>query len=308
MAHLGNVTLLANPAAQNGNGMKHAQHAYELLKGKLGEDNVSLVLTARPKQAVDLASQLGGLCDTLVVLGGDGIIHEAVNGLMRIPREERPLLGLLPAGSGNDYAKSLGISFKVPQALNQLLEGTERVVDVGLCNGEYFTETLSFGLDAAIALDTMDRRKKTGAKGTRLYLEAGLNQLLNHLDTHSFEFEYVDSQGVAHRREGKSHIFAIQNGPTYGGGFKVAPDARLEDGLLDVCIAHAPLSVAKATGIFLLAKEGKHTGFKCIESFRCSSMKVKFSAAPPSQIDGEQLEGCEFDVSVQHEALRVVIA
>lgn len=308
MENLGNITLLANPAAQNGSGMKHAQLAYKLLQAKADQESVSLVLTARPLHAIELAEQLGPLCDTLVVLGGDGIIHEAVNGLMRIPQESRPRLGIIPAGSGNDYAASLGITDKIPQAIEQLFSGTEARVDLGCCNGEYFTETLSFGLDAAIAIDTMERRKKKGARGTRLYLEAGLNQLMNHLDTHEYTLEFTDEQGRTHSAQGASHIFAIQNGPTYGGGFKVCPTAQLDDNLLDVCIAHAPLSVPKATGIFLMAKEGKHTGFKCIEMFRVRSLKVQFTPEPPAQLDGEILEGSQFDVSLVHEALRVIRA
>ena len=79
--------------------------------------------------------------------------------LMHIEQEQRPRLGIIPVGTGNDYARTLSIPLDGPEAaLQSLLAGQERALDVGLCNDEYFVETLSFGLDAAIALDTSARQ------------------------------------------------------------------------------------------------------------------------------------------------------
>ncbi len=74
------------------------------------------------------------------------------------------MLGVIPVGSGNDYAATLGMSGKVDRAVRQILDGEAGLVDVGCVNGSYFVETLSFGFDAAIALDTVERRKKTGGR------------------------------------------------------------------------------------------------------------------------------------------------
>ena len=308
MHSLGNIAFIANPASQNGKGAQSAAFAQERLESLVGAENVQVQLTQHARHATALAEQWGPRCDTLVVLGGDGIVHEAVNGLMRLPQEKRPVLGVIPVGSGNDYAASLGLSFKMEEAIAQLMCGRALQVDIGCCNGEYFTETLSFGFDAAIALDTMERRKRTGHKGTRLYLESGLDQLMHHLDSNAYRMEYVDAQGQWQKAQGSSHIFAVQMGRTYGGGFKICPKAKLDDGLLDICIAHARLSMPKATGIFLLAKDGHHTGFKCIESFQAQSITVEFDESPAVQIDGEPFPNTRFEVTLVPQALQVLTA
>ena len=106
---------------------------------------------------------------------------------------------------------------------------------------------------------------------------------------------------------GESFTFAVQVGPTYGGGFRICPDARIDDGLLDVCIAHPPFGVARAVFVFLLAKGGRHTGFRQIELRRARTLSVRFDAPPPVQIDGEPLEAAEYAIDVVPRALGVLV-
>lgn len=303
--HMGKVLLLANPAAQRGNGAQLAQVAYGLLVEWLGGDGVDLVLTQRPGHAAEIAAQAATeRYSTLIALGGDGLVHESVNGLMRLPKEERPVFGLVPAGSGNDYAKTLGMSECVPDAIVQFLDARERVFDVGCCNGEYFAETLSFGLDAAIALDTVERRERTGQQGVRLYLASGIDQLLHHLDEYRFSATFDGSRALA----GTALMFAVQNGPTYGGGFLICPEADPTDGLLDVCYAEAPMSVPVATYKFLRAKNGKHVKYKGIRFERAARLELRFETQPPCQIDGEPLVADSYSISMKRGALRVLCA
>ena len=297
----GKILLVANPAAQNGNGAAAAERAAALLRAQRGEDAVVLVRTAGPRHASEIAERAEG-CSTVVALGGDGVIHEAANGIMRRAPEERPAFGIVPVGSGNDYARALGISTDVDEACAQLLAARALPTDVGRANGQWFVETLSFGLDAAIALDTMDRRVRTGRTGTVLYMEAGIDQLLHHLDERRYEASF---DGGAPER-GSSYAFAVQVGPFYGGGFEICPEALLDDGLLDACIAHPPLGTARAVYMFLRAKSGKHTGFKQIEMRRFRTLHVEFDEAPPAQIDGERIEARSFDVGVEPNALFVL--
>jgi len=183
---------------------------------------------------------------------------------------------------------------------------------LGCCNGEYFTETLSFGLDAAIALDTVERRKRTGEQGTILYLKSGIDQLLHHLDT--FEFEARLSGGVTGDDGdvrvigGSMHMFAVQVGPTYGGGFRICPDASITDGLLDICYAVAPMNVIEATVKFLSAKDAHHTRWKNILFEKASSLVLTFDRQPPCQIDGEPHIADSYHISAVPAALRVLIA
>ena len=298
---LGSILLVANPVARNGAGLRAAERAHELLCARFGQDAVSVALTQRSRHAVDIAAGAQAF-DTVVALGGDGLIHEVAGGLMRIEGERRPALGLIPVGSGNDYAASLGVSSKLPRAVEQLSAARERLADVGLVNGEPFLETVSFGLDAAIAIDTMERRKKTGRTGTMLYFSAGIDQMLHHLDERPYRMTLDGGRTFA----GSMYLLAVQNGRTYGGGFKVCPQAYLDDGIFDVCIAHPPLNALSATVLFALAKEGLHKGAKQIEFARASSVLLEFDEPLPAQVDGELLEGTRFEISVMPRALRVL--
>ena len=300
----GKVLLIANPAAQRGNGMEAARIANELLVEWLGAENVGFELTEGPGHAVELAASAPrDRFASVVALGGDGVAHEVANGLMRLSEDDRPRFGLIPVGSGNDYARTLDMSESVPDAVVQFLDAGEVAVDIGCCNGEYFVETLSFGLDAAIALDTMERRKRTGEQGTILYLKSGINQLLHHLDTYEVNAELDGDRAI----EGPVHLLTVQIGPTYGGGFRICPDADPTDGLFDVCYASAPMSIPEATFKFLRAKDAHHTKYKKIHFERAASLRIEFDRRPPCQIDGEPHIADSYEVSICHRALRVLV-
>ena len=182
---LGHILLIANPAAQSGAGAAAADKTAANLRAALGEDAVTVVRTAGPRHACAIAEGAQGV-RTVVALGGDGLIHEVVNGLMTRPAGDRPQLGVIPVGSGNDYARTLGVPEKVDRACDLLLSACPQPADVGRVNGSFFAETLSFGLDAAIALDTMERRKRTGRHGAALYMASGFDQLFHHLDQREY--------------------------------------------------------------------------------------------------------------------------
>lgn len=292
--------MIANPVAQSGRGLAAAQRVWKLLSDQLG-DSVSLAMTKSAHHAVDLAAGAANF-DTVVAIGGDGVIHEVSNGLMALPNDDRPKLGLVPVGSGNDYAHMLGVSSDLRTACGQLLSAEALDADVGLVNGTFYVETLSFGLDAAIALDTMDRRKRTGKSGTPLYMASGFDQLMHHLDSLSYTVQFDDEEPVS----GMSITFAVQLGKYYGGGFNICPDASLTDGLFDICIAHPPVGKLKAAVVFMMAKGGKHRKVKQIETRTASKVRIEFSEEPPAQVDGERIEGRVFDIDVVPHALRVL--
>ena len=173
----GQTLLIANPAAQNGRSASLIDKAAGYLRGKLPHGTFDVQPTHHAGHACEIAQAATGV-DTILVLGGDGIVHEAVNGLMGRAEDDRPTLGVIPVGSGNDLARTLHIPDDITTACDALLAADVQLSDVGRVNNEYFIETLSFGLDAAIALDTVERRKKTGKRGTMLYMESGFDQLL----------------------------------------------------------------------------------------------------------------------------------
>ncbi|HAM15146.1 MAG TPA: diacylglycerol kinase [Eggerthellaceae bacterium] len=299
----GNALIIANPAAQRGNGRRAALIARDLLGEWLGADRVSFELTKCPGHATDIAAYAPrSRFSSIVAIGGDGLVHEVVNGLMALPEAERPRFGLIPVGSGNDYARTLGMSECVPDAIVQFLDAPEVKMDIGCCNGEHFAETISFGLDAAIAIDTVQRRQRTGEQGTTLYLKSGIDQLLHHLETYKVNATLDDARTLGEA----VHLLTVQIGPTYGGGFRICPDADPTDGLFDVCYACAPMRVPEATFKFLRAKNAHHTRYKKIRFDRASKLHIEFDRRPPCQIDGEAFEADAYDITVAKQALTVL--
>lgn len=297
----GRTLLIANPAARNGDGAKATAVVVRQLKATLPAGMLGAVRTMQPRHAAKLASEAGGF-SAVLALGGDGIIHEVANGLMRIPEKSRPALGVIPVGSGNDYARTLGMAGVPEDACRQLSSACPRALDLGCANGEYFTETLSFGVDAAIALDTMERRQRAGKSSPLLYMRSGVDQLTHHLKELPYSASFDGAQ-----TEGQSITFAVQIGPTYGGGFRICPDARPDDGFFDICIAHPPAGVIRALHVFFRAKSGTHTRFKQIELRQAAHIRLTFDEAPPCQADGERMEARTFSIDICPHALNVLV-
>ena len=152
-------------------------------------------------------------------------------------------------------------------------------------------------------MGTVERRKHTTKTGGALYFEVGIDQLLHHLDTFRFQAKF-DDRAV----DGESILFAIQIGPTYGGGFKVCPEADPTDGIFDICYAQAPISLPRAILTFARAKNGKHVGTRGMCFDAAQTISLHFETEPPAQADGEKVTGTDFDICMHPSALRVFVA
>ena len=301
---LGRTLLIANPAAHSGKGAAGADFARRFLgsysSATLGYE---VRLTEGPGDAVGIAADATGF-DTVLALGGDGVIHEVVNGLMELPEPSRPQLGVIPLGSGNDFARTIDMPRNdVEGAFARLVRGRVREMEVGRVNGVHFMETLSFGLDAAIAIDTTARRAAdTSQEGEALFVTSGLKVLSRVHGGFPCVARFDDDEPV----ELSTLIFAVQVGPSYGGGFLVCPDADPCDGLLDVCYNVRKPLIPHLLALFGLARSGRHARSSVVRLRRFRHVSVDFANEPPCQVDGEQLTGTRFEIDVIPRALRVV--
>lgn len=301
---LGRTLVIANPAAHSGAGEKGARFAEEFLRSFSSATNgFEVVRTAGPKDAVAIASGAAGY-DSVVALGGDGVIHEVVNGLAQIDRAARPQLGVVPMGSGNDFARTLGMKRNdVEAALAQLVRGRVRSCELGRVNGVRFMQTLSFGLDAAIALDTTDKRAAgTDQEGEELFVRSALRILSGAKKGFPVRASFDGQEPL----DLASIIFAVQVGPTYGGGFKICPKADPTDGELDICYNVSLPPTPVLLGLLGLARFGKHTSSGVVTTTRCRHAELHFEQEPPCQVDGEKLCARDFVVDVETDALDVV--
>ena len=323
---LGRTLIIANPAAQSGYGEVIAGRLQRFLRMYFHDlGTFDLVRTERPWHAVELAAGARGF-DTVLALGGDGVIHEVANGLMQQAEATRPALGLLPVGSGNDYARTLGIDDWRGEHFDRLLLCERVRMDVGraqgFCDGadagggdgpdganpvgeftEYFLETCSFGLDAAIAHGTVELRRRTGLRGALLYGASGLDQF-------GLRFRHFPARVKLDGRDLgrlRALLFAMQIGPTYGSGFNVCPAADPRDGLLDICYAHGAIPRAVALPAFLSAKDGHHTRLPFIHMERARHVEIAFEQPDtPIQTDGERVWATRMTVECLPQALTVL--
>ena len=306
MAHspLGRTLLIANPAAHSGKGAAGADFARHFLGSfSSATRGYEIRLTEGPGDATEIAAEADGF-DTVLALGGDGVIHEVVNGLMRRPLVRRAQLGVIPLGSGNDYARTLGmVKNDVEGAFAQLVRGSARSMEVGCVNGVHFMQTLSFGLDAAIAIDTTARRAaNTSQEGEALFITSGLKILSRARDGFPCTARFDDEKPV----DLKTLIFAVQVGPSYGGGFMICPDADPTDGLLDVCYNVRKPMLPHLLALFGLARSGRHARSRVVNLRRIQHAVLDFEKEPPCQVDGEKLDGTHFEIAVVPHALRVI--
>lgn len=254
------VKLILNPMADMGRAWKTANDLRPIASEFQGD--LTWSGTVYPTHAVELARQAAEEgCDLVIAMGGDGTVHEVMNGLMQVPAEKRPVMGVVPIGSGNDFAYSIGITQKSSHALAHALKAENvQPVDIGLMTDEhgrqeYFDNTLGIGFDAVV---TIRSHKLPIVKGFLMYLTAVIQTIiLNHHPAN------MTIETDAETWEDKLLMFTLCNGPREGGGFMLSPDSKNNDGVME---SVAVTKVSRAT-MFRLVPEfmkGTHMRFKQI--------------------------------------------
>lgn len=231
----------------------------------------------------------------LVVVGGDGMAHLGLN----LVAGTDVVLGLVPAGTGNDFARHLGLPRdSVRRAVDTVLFGTTRTVDLGRVGDRRFGCVLSTGLDAAVNARANRLRRPTGRSRYHVALLAELGAF----DPISVVVE-VDGVGYEHR----AMLVAVGNGSSYGGGMRICPAADTTDGLLDITIVDE-LSVASLLRLFPQVYSGRHVEHPKAHVYRGRTVSISAPTAdepPPAFADGEQVGVLPVTVTAEPAALRV---
>ena len=303
---LGRTLLIANPTAHSGAGAKAAELSESIFREKPELTTSFEMRLTTDKGDAELWASEASDYDTVIALGGDGVIHEVVVGLMKLPREQRPALAVIPYGTGNDFARTMTIPLNNAAAsIDAIANSTKRSVELGIVNGVYFMETLSFGLDAAIALDTINKRSEgTKEEGEQLFISSAIQIVSKETAGCRVRYRFDDGEWA----ETTSLMFAIQVGPTYGGGFKICPAAKPNDGLLDICHNVKKPSVPHLLLLLGRARFGIHTSSKALEFVQARHVELEFpDEVPPVQVDGDELLGTSFSIDVVPDALDVYV-
>ncbi len=295
---LGRALIIINPAARHGETAPLIPVIEELIDGTVEHETV---LTERPGHATELAREAIGF-HVIIAVGGDGTAHEVLNGIMARPEDDRPAMSILPTGSGNDWRRTLGISKDLATAVRQVLSGERKRVDVGVCNGTYFANSLAIGLDARVTAKAVELKVTTGWSGLPLYFRALMYVLLHQFYAHDVRVKLND--GPVQERD--ILIMALTNGPTYGGGFFINPNAIDDDGLLDMCVIDK-ISLPSALWRLPFVVAGKHKWMSMVHMQRHARVELWSDAAVAGQVDGEVLLSDHYEVSVIAGGLEVIV-
>ena len=284
--------LIINPASGRGS----AGRVVGEVKRRLGETFPEIVFyeTKGPGHARDIAARLRDDGGILIVAGGDGTIHEVVNGMAGGER----ILGILPLGTGNDFARALNLPTRLSEAVDVLKAAQTMVIDVGKINDTYFINGMGMGFDADVVIESK-KIKRLG--GFALYLAAVLRKLVN------YENRRIILRSGPFPGEREILLLGAGNGQYLGGGFQVFPMADLSDGKLDICIfrkmgrweiiRHLPKAIS-----------GTHLKLEPVTYFTEQELVVEAPEGIPVHVDGELLDSalCSARISIVPQSLSVI--
>jgi YegS/Rv2252/BmrU family lipid kinase len=283
--------LLVNPSAGGG----RARELIAELEAGMRERGLAyrLVLTEGVEHGCSEALAGAEAGETPVVMSGDGLIGQVGGALAN----RDTAMGILPGGRGNDLARVLGIPKELSGALDVLAGGDEREIDVGVCNDRRFLGLVSCGFDSDANRIANETR---WVKGNLVYLYAALKALVQWKPA-TFTIEIGGS-----RRQVTGYTVAAANSKAYGGGMFAAPDAELDDGLLDVGVTG---NVGKLTFLRGLAKifKGEHREILQVQEWRGSEARISADRPFVAYADGDPIATLPVTVSLLPRALRVIV-
>jgi YegS/Rv2252/BmrU family lipid kinase len=297
------MKIILNPVSGRGHGARVEPKLRRVLEAE-GLD-FDLVRTSERWHAAELAEQaVADGFELVVAAGGDGTTHEVVNGLMAASDGgEAGTLGIIPIGSGSDFAHAAGVPTDLGEACGLLAHDQSRVVDVGRITlqghpSRYFDNTVGIGFDGVV---TVEAQKVKHLRGMALYLPVVLKTVFLSFKAPQVTIEYDDQEMAL-----SALMVVVANGPREGGSFLVAPDAELDDGLLDLCIA-SEVGRLGMLGLIPHVMQGSHVGREPITMARARRVTISSPDDLVVHADGEVLctDGKRVECEILPQRLRV---
>lgn len=255
--------------------------------------NYLVVDTSRSKNATTpVKEKLDHSFTDLIIVGGDGTINEAINGLQfDIP------VSIIPAGTGDDFVKMIEIGESLDEQIETAVGGKIKSIDLGICNSRKFINGIGIGFDGQIVEDMVSKHIPL-LKGHAAYYYHVL-RILGRYKEKSFGYQ------IDKRRYSKDLILlTIGNGSTFGGGFKLMPEAKIDDGLLEVCEIGKLSGIRRFLNIHKLSN-GTHGSLGMVNLYQAKRVLVNENPMLFAHIDGERLGNPPFDISILTKALKL---
>ncbi len=293
--------IILNPQAGGGRARNSAARLLRRARS-LGWD-VALRLTEHPGHEVSLAEE--GRRESwplIIAAGGDGTVHGVANGLLADGKTD-VVLGHVPIGNGNDFARAIGLDSRSPEKnLAALAAGRVKTLDVGQALGEIFVNGLGVGFSAAVVSRLLEFKH---LRGFPLYLAATYRTFA------SFQAPMLDVKSESHAEHGRLMMVEVTNGPTAGGGFRLTPGATPDDGVFDVCVIRK-VGLLRFLRSLPSVVRGTHGRLDEVTLFRTRHIRLAGCAGEQLtyHLDGELREGIgePVDVRLLPQQLKVLCA
>jgi YegS/Rv2252/BmrU family lipid kinase len=282
------MLIIFNPFSNRGD----SNHTIDLVLQKLSQSDLDfeVKLTEGRRHAIELARQAAEAgVPVVVAAGGDGTVNEVANGLLLAAKGQDGILpttlGVLPMGSGNDFAWGLGIRDGAEEAVDRLKRGHTKVIDVAWAEFDnapprFFVNMLGCGFDARVNIEA---HKIKRLRGFAIYMAAVLKTLWVYFERPPVHIE-LDDRAL----DTRAFITFVANGPRLGGGFLAAPQARYDDGIMDICIA-TDITRREVGPLIPKLMKGKHTDHPKIIMDRAQNVTIESDHPLPCQADGETI-------------------
>jgi len=226
----------------------------------------------------------------VVALGGDGFIHEIIQHV--VPRQIP--LGVIPCGTGNDFARSIGLyRLSITEQINLIAHSDIRSIDLGRVDQRWFAAILSSGFDALVN----ERANQMQWPRGRMRYNIAMIEKIIQLKAHSYQIR-LDQESI----DVEATLVTVANGPSYGGGMNICPDAKLNDGLFDVMVL-GKVSRAELLRVFPKVYSGRHVGHPAVSFYRCKEIEIIGSGS--TFADGEPISTLPLTATCVSNAMKV---
>ena len=287
---------IVNPVAGKGKTLGVIPNIKEYFRDKPGE-TYEIYMTEQKGHATELARKVTASgTGRIYSVGGDGTLNEVLNGMIHSDF----CLGVFPLGSGNDFIKALCSNCNPNMSVEQIIQGTEKLIDCAKANDTYFINVASVGFDAEVA-ENMKLFKKIPLMGGSLAYIMSIFYTLVRMKPYTIRYEMNNTKETS-----KYLLIAVCNGKYYGGGFLPAPNADLNDGLFDIC----QVKYVKRRVVFKCfpkLRDGTHDTLDVVSMHKTTGIHLQSEQELCLNLDGEISKAKEIHFELFPKALKILV-
>lgn len=287
------ILFIVNPIAGGGK----PKVLISVIEDRMNKSNreFKIIVTEEAKQATKIAEENLDKYNIVVAVGGDGTVNDVARGIIN---KKKGVLGIIPAGTGNDMARGLKLPMSAEDALEIILNGSRKKIDIGRVNSHNFLNIASVGFDAEVVVNNEKIKKK---------IRSHISYIISVIYTlYNFKYKTIKLEIDGLVSNENILLLAVGNGKYYGGGMKILPMAELDDGYLDVCIIS---NISKTLLLYLFPTifKGHHIKYKkYVKIYRTKSVKI-WGEDFFLNIDGDIVKTNQATFSITNRKLSVII-